>query len=168
MLSRKAKQQANRKLIVTATFGAVSLSNLYVKKGRALFFELISLSLSPQPAPARFFHGQRIDAYGCSVPGLTRFTPFVYMGPDYQRHLWQYGPSWSVLRKEFSLAIADFEYRVPLPPRLARPFSSQTSKLRVSIYVLNVNSNYRKNKKLCQLSLVKKYPTILYINSYML
>jgi len=111
-------------------------SNSYIKKGRALFFELIPPSLLPQPTPATFLHGQWIDAYGCSVPGLTRFTLFIYMGPDYQRRLWQYWLSWSVLRKEFSLAIADFEYRVPLTPRLARPFLSQTSQLLMSIRIL--------------------------------
>jgi len=100
------------------------MKNSNIKKGRALFFELIPPSLLPQPTPAMFLHGQRINAYGCSVPGLTRFTSFIYMGPGYQRHLWQYWLSWSALRKEFSLAIADFEYRVPLTPRLARPFLS--------------------------------------------
>ena len=71
--------------------GIASQGNSYeeaIKNGRALSFEYPLLNISPQLAPARCPHGttNRI-AYGCSVPGLTRFTSSACMGPSDQRHL---------------------------------------------------------------------------------
>jgi len=58
--------------------------------------------------------------YCCFLPDLTGFMSFRCAGPERQHHLLKAASQRKNLGKEFSLAVADCEYRAPLPPRLAR------------------------------------------------
>ncbi len=59
--------------------------------------------------------------YRCFLSDLTGFIEFCRAGPGLQHHLVQAVLPDKSLKQEFSLAIADCEYRAPLAPRLARP-----------------------------------------------
>ena len=62
-----------------------------------------------------------VTIYRCFLSDLTGFIEFCRAGPGLQHHLAQAVPPDKSLKQEFSLAIADCEYRAPLAPRLARP-----------------------------------------------
>jgi len=59
--------------------------------------------------------------YRCFLSDLTGFIEFCRAGPGLQHHLAQAVLPDKSLKQEFSLAVADCEYRAPLAPRLARP-----------------------------------------------
>ena len=62
----------------------------------------------------------RLSTYRCFLPDLTGFMKPHCARPNRQHHLPRPDPTGPVLKWEFDPAIADCEYRVPLPPRLAR------------------------------------------------
>jgi len=59
--------------------------------------------------------------YRCFFSDLTGFIEFCRAGPGLQHRLAQAVPPDKSLKPEFSLAVADCEYRAPLAPHLARP-----------------------------------------------
>ena len=63
----------------------------------------------------------RATTYRCFLSDLTGFIVLRRIGPNLQHHLAQVVPPDKGLKQEFNPAIADFGFRAPLAPRLARP-----------------------------------------------
>jgi len=77
----------------------------------------------PEPAgssQAYLRHPEK-SIYRCFLSDLTGFIAFCRAGPGLQHHLTRAVPPDESLRQEFDPAIADFRYRAPLAPHLARP-----------------------------------------------
>lgn len=75
---------------------------------------------------------------------------FRCAGPERQHHLLKAASQRKNLGKEFSLAVADCEYRAPLPPRLARCYyyNKDTSRIKGEKGIYNnCNSFYLKEHK---------------------